>query len=160
MALSSSKKLGTASSALFAIFCLVLSVCFAAGQTSTSSPSRYHQLARDIFQELIEIKSTESGVSSTPAAEAIARRMRAAGFPEADIQVIGPSERKKNVVVRLHGRGQAKPILIFGHLDVVEAEKGDWSSDLDPFKLIERDGYFYGRGTQDMKGAATIAALI
>jgi acetylornithine deacetylase/succinyl-diaminopimelate desuccinylase-like protein len=159
MALSSSKKLGTASSALFAIFCLVLSVCFAAGQTSTSSPSRYHQLARDIFQELVEIKSTESGVSSTPAAEAIARRMRAAGFPEADIQVIGPSERKKNVVVRLHGRGQAKPILIFGHLDVVEAEKGDWSPDLDPFKLIERDGYFYGRGTQDMKGAATIAAV-
>ena len=72
---------------------------------------------------------------------------------------LSPSERKKNVVVRLHGQGKAEPILIFGHLDVVEAEKGDWSPDLDPFKLTERDEYFYGRGTQDMKGAATIAAV-
>lgn len=112
-----------------------------------------------MLQELIGIKSSDSGVGSTPAVEAIARRMRAAGFAADDVQVIGLSDRKKNVVVRLHGRGAAKPILIFGHLDVVEAEKGDWSPDLDPFKLTERDGYFYGRGTQDMKGAATIAAV-
>jgi acetylornithine deacetylase/succinyl-diaminopimelate desuccinylase-like protein len=130
-----------------------------ASSTHAATPPDYRPLAHEMLQELIEIKSSDSGVGSTPAAEAIARRMRAAGFPEADIQVIGPSERKKNVVVRLHGRGQAKPILIFGHLDVVEAEKGDWSPDLDPFKLTERDGYFYGRGTQDMKGAATIAAV-
>jgi acetylornithine deacetylase/succinyl-diaminopimelate desuccinylase-like protein len=64
---------------------------------------------------------------------------------------------KKNVVVRLHGSGKAKPLLIIGHLDVVEARKEDWSPDLDPFTFIERDGYFYGRGTQDMKGAAAIA---
>jgi acetylornithine deacetylase/succinyl-diaminopimelate desuccinylase-like protein len=127
--------------------------------THAAIPRDYRQLAREMLEELIEIKSSDSGVGSTPAAEAIARRMRAAGFPEADIQVVGPSERKKNVVVRLHGRSKAKPILIFGHLDVVEAEKGDWSPDIDPFRLIERDGYFYGRGTQDMKGAATIAAV-
>jgi acetylornithine deacetylase/succinyl-diaminopimelate desuccinylase-like protein len=127
--------------------------------TDAATPPDYRPLAHEMLQELIEIKSSDSGVGSTPAAEAIARRLRAAGFPEADIQVIGPSERKKNVVVRLHGRGKAKPILIFGHLDVVEAEKGDWSLDLDPFKLTERDEYFYGRGTQDMKGAATIAAV-
>jgi len=130
-----------------------------ASSTPAATPRDYDRLAHEMLQELIEIKSSDSGVGSTPAAEAIARRIRAAGFPEADIQVIGPSERKKNVVVHLHGRGKAKPILIFGHLDVVEAEKGDWSSDLDPFKLTERDGYFYGRGTQDMKGAATIAAV-
>ena len=124
-----------------------------------ATPRDYRQLAREMLEELIEIKSSDSGVGSTPAAEAIARRMRAAGFPEADIQMVGPSERKKNVVVRLHGRSKANPILIFGHLDVVEAEKGDWSPDIDPFRLIERDGYFYGRGTQDMKGAATIAAV-
>jgi acetylornithine deacetylase/succinyl-diaminopimelate desuccinylase-like protein len=127
--------------------------------THAATPRDYRQLAREMLEELIEIKSSDSGVGSTPAAEAIARRMRAAGFPEADIQVVGPSERKKNVVVRLRGRSKAKPILIFGHLDVVEAEKGDWSPDIDPFRLIERDGYFYGRGTQDMKGAATIAAV-
>jgi acetylornithine deacetylase/succinyl-diaminopimelate desuccinylase-like protein len=127
--------------------------------THAAIPRDYRQLAREMLEELIEIKSSDSGVGSTPAAEAIARRMRAAGFPEADIQVVGPSERKKNVVVRLHGRSKAKPILIFGHLDVVEAEKGDWSPGIDPFRLIERDGYFYGRGTQDMKGAATIAAV-
>jgi acetylornithine deacetylase/succinyl-diaminopimelate desuccinylase-like protein len=127
--------------------------------TDAATPVDYRPLAREMLQELIEIKSSDSGVGSTPAAEAIARHMRAAGFPESDTQVIGPSERKKNVVVRLHGRSKAKPLLIIGHLDVVEAEKGDWSPDIDPFKLTERDGYFYGRGTQDMKGADTIAAV-
>lgn len=156
MALSSGKKLWTASPPLFAVFCLVLPVCFAAGQTSTPSPSHYQQLARDIFQELVEIKSTESGVGSTPAADAVARRLLAAGFSNDDVQVIGPNERKKNVVARLHGRGSQKPILLLAHLDVVEARREDWSPDLDPFRFIERDGYFYGRGTQDIKDCAAI----
>jgi acetylornithine deacetylase/succinyl-diaminopimelate desuccinylase-like protein len=143
----------------FALLGLTAALGLSASSTDAATPVDYRRLARDILQELIEIKSSDSGVGSTPAAEAIARHMRAAGFPEADIQVIGPSERKKNVVVRLHGRVKAKPILIIGHLDVVEAEKGDWSPDIDPFKLTERDGYFYGRGTQDMKGADTIAAV-
>ena len=117
----------------------------------------YRSLSRQIFQELIEIKTTESGVGSTLAAEAVARRLRAAGYAEADLQVIGPVAHKKNVVVRLPGSGKAKPLLIIGHLDVVEARKEDWSADLDPFTFVERDGYFYGRGTQDMKGAAAIA---
>ena len=116
-------------------------------------------LAREMLQELIEMKSSDSGVGSTPVAEAIARRMRTAGFSGTDIQVIGPSERKKNIVVRLQGRGKGKPIFFFGHLDVVEAEKRDWSPDIDPFKLTERDEYFYGRGTQDMKSGATILAV-
>src|SRR3954463_10639549 len=106
-------------------------------------------LARSIFKELIEIKTTESGVGSTPAAQAVAKRLREAGFPEADIQVVGPSERKQNLVVRLHGTGKKKPVLLIGHLDVVEARREDWTTD--PFQFIEKDGYFYGRGTQDMK---------
>jgi len=138
----------------FAILFLVACISALGAQTQ---PRDYRSLAREIFQELIEVKTTESGVGSTPAAEAVAQRLRAAGFPEADIQVIGPAARKKNVVVRLHGNGKGKPVLIFGHLDVVEARKEDWSPDLDPFTFIERDGYFYGRGTQDMKGAAAIA---
>jgi len=115
-------------------------------------------LARDIFKELVEIKSTESGVGSTPAAEAIGRRLVAAGFPPGDIQVIGPNERKRNLIARLRGKGAGKPILLLAHLDVVEARREDWSPDLDPFKFIERDGYFYGRGTQDIKDCAAILA--
>ncbi len=143
--------------ALFATFLLVGCVSSLGAQTPTAAGRDYRPLAREIFQELIEIKTTESGVGSTPAAEAVARRLRAAGFSESDIQVIGPAARKKNVVVRLRGSGKAKPLLIIGHLDVVEARKEDWSPDLDPFTFTERDGYFYGRGTQDMKGAAAIA---
>jgi acetylornithine deacetylase/succinyl-diaminopimelate desuccinylase-like protein len=126
-------------------------------QTAVPSP-QYQQLARDIFKELVEIKSTESGVGSTPAAEAVARRLLSAGFAPADVQVIGPNERKKNLVARLHGSGKRKPILFLAHLDVVEARREDWSPDLDPFKFIERDGYFYGRGTQDIKDCVAILA--
>jgi acetylornithine deacetylase/succinyl-diaminopimelate desuccinylase-like protein len=120
------------------------------------SRANYDQLARDIFRELIEIKSTESGLGSTPAAEAASRRLLAAGFPAADIQVIGPEERKKNLVARLRGKGKGRPIVLLAHLDVVEARREDWSTDIDPFKFMERDGYFYGRGTQDIKDGASI----
>src|SRR5436190_2197104 len=141
----------------FAVSCVILCIALLSAQTPPGAGRDYRSLARDIFKELVEIKSTESGVGSTPAAEAVSRRLRAAGFPEKDIQVGGPAPQKKNVVVRLRGAGKARPILIIGHLDVVEARKEDWSPDLDPFTFVERDGYFYGRGTQDMKGAAAIA---
>jgi len=108
------------------------------------------QLARDIFKQLIEINTTDSVGDNTQAAEAIAARFRAAGFPEGDIRVLGPAPKKGNLVVRLHGAGSARPILFIGHLDVVEAKRSDWS--FDPFAFREQDGYFYGRGTQDMKG--------
>jgi acetylornithine deacetylase/succinyl-diaminopimelate desuccinylase-like protein len=127
-----------------------------AAQAPGATPRDYRQLAREVFKELVEIKTTESGVGSTPAAEAVAARLRAAGFPESAFQVAGPAPRKKNLVARLSGRGKGRPILVIGHLDVVEARKEDWSSDLDPFTFVERDGYFYGRGTQDMKGSAAI----
>ena len=143
--------------ALVATLLFVGSVKSLEAQALPAAGRDYRSLSREIFQELIEIKTTESGVGSTPAAEAVARRLRAAGFADADIQVIGPAPNKKNVVVRLRGSGKAKPLLIIGHLDVVEARKEDWSPDLDPFTFVERDGYFYGRGTQDMKGAAAIA---
>ena len=107
------------------------------------------QLGRDIFRELIEINTTDSTGSTTRAAEAMAKRLRDAGIPAADIQVLGPNERKGNMVVRYRGTGAAKPVLIIGHLDVVEARRSDWTTD--PFQFVEKDGYFYGRGTQDMK---------
>jgi acetylornithine deacetylase/succinyl-diaminopimelate desuccinylase-like protein len=130
------------------------------GLISSAQSADVHQLARDIFKQIIEMKTTESGVGSTPAVEAIAERMKQAGYSGDDLFVGGPEPRKQNIVVRLHGRDKsAKPILLLAHLDVVEANKEDWSPDLDPFKLIEKNGFYYGRGTQDVKeGAAMLAA--
>jgi len=105
--------------------------------------------ARAIFQQLIETNTSDSVGSVTKASEAMAKRLLAAGFSEKDVIIAGPNERKKNLVVRYHSSGQKKPILFIGHLDVVEARREDWS--VDPFQFIEKDGFFYGRGTQDMK---------
>jgi acetylornithine deacetylase/succinyl-diaminopimelate desuccinylase-like protein len=111
------------------------------------------QLAREVFKQLIEINTTDSVGDNTKAAEAMAARFRDAGYPAGDVQVLAPIPRKGNVVVRLRGTGGPngpRPVLFIGHLDVVEAKRTDWS--VDPFTLLEKDGYFYGRGTLDMKG--------
>jgi acetylornithine deacetylase/succinyl-diaminopimelate desuccinylase-like protein len=129
--------------------------------TQAQSQDDARALARSLFQELIEINTTDTPVGNvTTAAEAMEKRFRAAGFPESDLALLGPNARKKNLVVRLHGSGQRKPVLLIGHLDVVEARREDWTTD--PFKFIEKDGYFYGRGTQDMKDgdAIMVATLI
>jgi acetylornithine deacetylase/succinyl-diaminopimelate desuccinylase-like protein len=113
-----------------------------------------HQLARGLFKQLIEIPTTESGAGSTPAAEAMAQRLREGGFAAEDVHVVGPGGRKQNMVVRLKGTGRKRPVLLIGHLDVVEALREDWT--VDPFVFLEKDGYFYGRGTQDMKDGIAI----
>lgn len=116
---------------------------------------------RAIFKALIETKTTHD-VGSTAAAELLRQRLLAAGFPAADIQLLSPDGKpaKGNLVVRYRGKGVGKPILFMGHLDVVEARREDWT--YDPFVLTEKDGYFYGRGTIDMKDgdAALASALI
>jgi len=114
------------------------------------------QLSHDIFKQLIEINTTDSVGNVTTASEAMAQRLRDAGFPESDIYIGGPNDRKKNVVVRLHGSGKHKPVLLIGHLDVVEANRENWTTD--PFQFVQKDGYFYGRGTQDMKDGDAIMA--
>src|SRR5271169_3750233 len=115
------------------------------------------QLSREIFKQLIEINTTDSVGNNTTAAQAMAKRLLDAGFPAADVVVMGPNERKGNMVARLRGTGAGshKPILIIAHLDVVEARRSDWTTD--PFEFVEKDGYFYGRGTQDMKVSDAIA---
>src|SRR5215831_18022022 len=118
------------------------------------SPDPTNDLAHDIFKQLIEINTTDSVGNVSTAAEAMAQRFRDAGFPDGDIHVLGPTDRKKNLVVRLHGTGAKKPILLDGHLDVVEARREDWTTD--PFEFVEKDGFYYGRGTQDMKGSDAI----
>src|SRR4051812_23070535 len=130
----------------------LLLTCTGAAQADTDPAS--NALAREIFKELIEINTTDSVGSVTAASEAMAKRLRAAGFADADLQILGPNDRKKNLVVRLHGTGKHKPVLLIGHLDVVEARREDWTTD--PFKFIEKDGYFFGRGTQDMKNGDAI----
>ena len=114
------------------------------------------KLSHDIFKQLIEINTTDSVGNVTAASEAMAQRFRDAGFTESDMQILGPNDRKKNLVVRLRGTGKHKPLLLIGHLDVVEAHREDWT--IDPFIFLEKDGFYYGRGTQDMKSGDAIMA--
>jgi acetylornithine deacetylase/succinyl-diaminopimelate desuccinylase-like protein len=140
------------------MFCLGLLLApFAAMPLCAQESSPRDSLAHDIFKQLIEINTTDSVGNVTTAAEAMAQRLRDGGFAAEDVVVAGPNERKKNLVVRLRGSGKRQPILFIGHLDVVEARREDWTTD--PFKLVEKDGFFYGRGSGDMKeGDAMLVA--
>ena len=111
-------------------------------------------MAHDIFKQLIEINTTDSVGNVTTAAEAMQKRLRDAGFTDKEMILAGANEKKKNLVVRLHGTGKRKPVLFIGHLDVVEARREDWTTD--PFQFVEKDGFFYGRGTNDMKAGDAI----
>jgi acetylornithine deacetylase/succinyl-diaminopimelate desuccinylase-like protein len=132
----------------------------ACAQMQQSGPpvmlTRWGQLAHDVYKELIEINTADSVGSTTVAANAVAKRFVDAGFPATDIFQGGPRPDKGNIVVRYHGTGARKPLLLLAHLDVVQALKKDWSPDLDPFVFTERDGYYYGRGTSDDKAMASI----
>jgi acetylornithine deacetylase/succinyl-diaminopimelate desuccinylase-like protein len=115
-------------------------------------------LARDIFRELIEIPTTEEQGATPRAAQAMANRLIAAGVPRTDVHVLTLTPRVGNLVARLRGTDpRLRPVLLMAHLDVVPARREDWS--LDPWRLTERDGWFYGRGTTDNKaGAAMLVA--
>ncbi|WP_089843706.1 M20/M25/M40 family metallo-hydrolase [Granulicella pectinivorans] len=125
-------------------------------------PATERPLARELFQQLVEINTTDSVGNVSLAAEAVQKRLLDAGFPAADLFVGGPNDHKRNLVARYRGTpgSTLKPILIICHIDVVEAKRSDWTTD--PFQFIEKDGYFYGRGTQDMKDsdAAVVDAFI
>jgi acetylornithine deacetylase/succinyl-diaminopimelate desuccinylase-like protein len=142
---------------LLAVLLAVLLVGVAA-RADALTPQQ--QLALDIFKELVEINTVTATGDTAHAAEAMAARLRAAGFEGSDVQVFTPAPRKGNLVARLRGAGTRKPILLLAHLDVVPADPADWS--VEPFQLTERDGYFYGRGTGDDKymAASFVANLI
>jgi acetylornithine deacetylase/succinyl-diaminopimelate desuccinylase-like protein len=125
-----------------------------AGARAADGLSPDMQAFREIYQQLVEINTTDSVGDTVKAAEAMAARLRAAGLPEADIQVLSSGPRKGDLVARLRGTGARKPLLLIAHLDVVEAKREDW--DFDPFILQEVDGYFRGRGTIDDKAMAAI----
>jgi acetylornithine deacetylase/succinyl-diaminopimelate desuccinylase-like protein len=135
-------------------FVLIPLISLTAWAADNMSPEAERHLAREIYKEMIEVKSGFTTGSTTPIAEAVAARFRAAGFPDSDILVGGAIPTKANVVVRYHGTGAHKPILLLAHIDVVEAKREDWS--FDPFVFLEKDGYFYGRGTADDKAQAAV----
>ena len=131
---------------------LALAVASAVVLTAQTGP--HEARAKEIFKQLVEINTTHSVGDTTKAAEAMAARFKAAGFPDADVRVLGPSAKKGNLVVRYRGTGAKRPMILLAHLDVVEAKREDWS--IDPFVLTEKDGYFYGRGTADDKTMAAV----
>src|SRR6266852_1629958 len=144
------------------ILAAIALVCWAYFGEPAHAQSRtaQKQLAVDVYKELVEINTVTETGDTARAAEAMAARLRTSGFSESDVQVFTPAPRKGNLVARLRGTGARKPILLPAPPDVVEARREDWS--VDPFKLIEKDGYFYGRGTADDKfmAAAFVANLI
>jgi acetylornithine deacetylase/succinyl-diaminopimelate desuccinylase-like protein len=133
---------------------LVLSLCAATANAQTTRPEGEKQLAHDIYKEFVEVQSGFTTGATTPVAEAAATRLKAVGFPDADIFLGGAIPKKGNLVVRYHGTGARKPLLLLAHIDVVEAKREDWN--MDPFQFIEKDGFFYGRGTGDDKAQAAV----
>jgi acetylornithine deacetylase/succinyl-diaminopimelate desuccinylase-like protein len=146
---------------------IALAVCLgsaAVAQNSLPTASAEDRaLAREIFKQLIEINTTDTPKGNvTTATAAMQKQFLDAGFPPADVHLLGPDPRKQNLVVRLRAVGPTaeKPVLFLCHMDVVEALREDWHTD--PFEFVEKDGYYYGRGTQDMKDsdAALVATFL
>jgi acetylornithine deacetylase/succinyl-diaminopimelate desuccinylase-like protein len=150
---------------------LVAVATVAVGLCAISSPAQTPQIvptsledraaAIAIFKQLIEINTTDTPHGNvTTASVAMQKRFLDAGFSASEVHLLGPDPRKQNLVVRIKGSGTGKPVLFLCHLDVVEALPKDWHTD--PFKFIEKDGYYYGRGTQDMKesDAALVATFL
>jgi acetylornithine deacetylase/succinyl-diaminopimelate desuccinylase-like protein len=144
------------------ISCIALAaiLALASGPSAAEPLNPQQQFAFDIYKELVEINTVTATGDTARAAEAMAARLRAAGFADDDVQMFSPAPRKGNLVARLRGSGARKPILLLAHIDVVPANRDDWT--VDPFKLTEQDGYFYARGSGDDKymAAAFISNLI
>ncbi len=125
----------------------------ALAQEPPMEPLRPDQVAfRALYKELVETNTTLSAGSCTAAAERVAAHLKSAGFADQDITLFSVPDHPKEggIVAVLGGTSKsAKPMLLLGHLDVVEAKREDWTRD--PFTLIEENGYFFGRGTADMK---------
>ncbi|MFC9436487.1 M20/M25/M40 family metallo-hydrolase [Nocardia sp. NPDC057030] len=148
------------------IAALTATACDSAGSKNDSSPPPSSSSAQaedntklfhDIYKQLVETDTSHSTGSTTVAANAVRQRLLDAGFAEADIQIFEPVQRKGDLVLRFTGSGQRKPLLLLGHLDVVEAKREDgWNTD--PYKLTETDGFYAARGSIDDK--AMVSALV
>lgn len=115
--------------------------------------------ARMLLRDLVGINTAEPPEgSTTPAAERVAAYLREAGFPAEDVRVVGSDAKRGNVIARLRGTGQGRPVLFLAHLDVVPAARADWT--YEPYRLTEHEGYYYGRGTTDDKQFCAIWAAV
>jgi acetylornithine deacetylase/succinyl-diaminopimelate desuccinylase-like protein len=138
-----------------------LAFAFLAAAVAQAQPrSPQEQLAFEIYKELVEINTVTDTGDTARAADAMAARLLAAGYPSEDVRVFKPAPRKGNLVARLHGSGAKRPMILMAHIDVVEARREDWTTD--PFRLVEKDGYYYGRGSGDDKymAAAFVANMV
>ncbi len=124
-----------------------LAVLVLSSTTAAAAPT-----AKDIYKELVEIDTTQSTGDTLKAAKAMAARLVKGGLRAADVKVLQSAPRRGNLVARLRGTGKRKPMLLVAHIDVVEAKREDWTTD--PFKLVEKDGYYYARGSGDDKAMA------
>lgn len=141
---------------------LPIAAIFATGAALASpADDPWHAKARELLERTVNIPTVPSGTRIPEMAHYLAAQYRAAGFPEADVKVM-PYEKTAALIVRWRAvNPTAKPIMVMSHMDVVEAKREDWG-DTDPFVFTEKDGYYYGRGTSDIKQgiAATSAALM
>ena len=144
-----------------ALLTFALALPFARAQTVTPTPATDRALSIEIFKQLIEINTTDTPLGNvTTGTAAMQKRFLDAGFAASEVHLLGPDTRKQNLVVRIKGKTKAKGVLFLGHMDVVEALPSDWHTN--PFQFVTKDGYYYGRGTQDMKDsdAALVATFL
>jgi len=137
---------------------LAVVFCAVAPSPAQTAPPALIESSRLLLRDLVSINTSEPDGNTTTAATRVADVLKAAGFPAEDVQVIGADRRRGNLVARLRGRGTGKPVLFLAHLDVVPALREDWTTD--PYTLVEKDGYYYGRGTIDDKQFCAIFAAV
>ena len=141
-----------------------LLACLSLVATAHAEPVKLtaaQQSLYDIFRDLIETRTVHPNGDNTALAQKMAMRLKAGGFTDRNMEIVVPADgaKKGNLIVRLKADsngGGKKPLLLLAHIDVVDARKEDWSDNLDPFKLTEKDGYYYGRGVMDDKAMAAI----
>ena len=130
-------------------------IAMALSQT-LSAETNYFEAGKETLADLIEIESTESAGLATKASEYASEKLRSVGFAEDDLQIAGPTATTLGLAATLRGAGSGPPVIVMAHLDVVPAVTESW--DTNPYQMVEKDGFLYGRGTSDNKGGA--AALI
>ena len=132
-----------------------LAIAIVLSQT-LAAETNYFEVGKETLADLIEIESTESAGLATKASEYASKKLRSAGFGEDNLQIAGPSATTLGLAATLQGAGSGPPVIVMAHLDVVPAVTESW--DTNPYQMVEKDGFLYGRGTSDNKGGA--AALI
>ena len=121
-----------------------------------AAETNYFEVGKEILADLIEIESTESAGLATKASEYASEKLKSEGFNQEDLKIVGPTLATMGLTATLRGATSGPPVIVMAHLDVVPAVTESW--DTNPYKMVEKDGFLYGRGTSDNKGGA--AALI